>query len=672
MTKRRAMMIGLDGADPVVIKRMIGQGKLPNLKRAIEEGVSRADWAMIGALPSVTPPNWCSLGTGSWPRTHGVTCYNNHTLGKDLQTIELNWDSRRAESEFIWERFSKEGKKSVMLNYCEAWPPRFEDENGIYIDGSGVIPFMRCNLDYQKLLTLKDGDFETIEQPHMIKSSNSDCVVEGDQYEKMLKESGAKKETQFDPLVDIQANLVIKSGSPNDDGVDKLEIALKAPENWGFELPASAKVVSYNVNDGLTRRYLVLTASDGVNYDTVAIYANRKEDKPLCVVKNKEWAFPVYDTYTNPKNGEKTKVAYAVRPINIDADGGFAEVFVSHAINMEDTRLTYPKGIGEKLYEAVGPMLPFCKFGRHKSDCADVLLESIDILHQWHEDATKWLLNEACPDWDLFYVHLHSIDFYNHWYLNYSLPGSCDNWADNRAAIDAVYEINDKYIGMVLDMIDENTSVFITSDHAAVPTSVGDSNPGLGGLNGVTTGVLGALGFTTVTKDENGKDIIDWSKTRAVCQRSSHVYINLKGRDPYGIVEPEDYQKTVDEVIGALYNYRHPETGKRIVAFCMNRDEMEIVGMGGDHCGDILVQLMPTYNKEHASSPSTCKNEDCSLNCLCLMIGSGFKKQTTINRPIRIVDVVPTICHLTNTTVPSNVEGGVIWQALEGFEEIKF
>ena len=111
MTKKRAMMIGLDGADPFVIDRLIKKGKLPNLKRVIEDGVNRRDWAMIGVLPSVTPPNWCSLGTGSWPRTHGITCYNNHTLGKDLQIIEHNWDSRRVESEFIWEKFSKVGKK---------------------------------------------------------------------------------------------------------------------------------------------------------------------------------------------------------------------------------------------------------------------------------------------------------------------------------------------------------------------------------------------------------------------------------------------------------------------------------------------------------------------------------------------------------------------------------
>ena len=46
-----------------------------------------------------------------------------------------------------------------MLNYCEAWPPRFDDENGIYIDGSGVIPFMRCNLNYQKIFDFKRRRF---------------------------------------------------------------------------------------------------------------------------------------------------------------------------------------------------------------------------------------------------------------------------------------------------------------------------------------------------------------------------------------------------------------------------------------------------------------------------------------------------------------------------------
>ena len=81
MAGKRVMMIGLDGADPFVIKKLINQGRLPNIKRAIENGVVGDKMAMIGAFPSVTPPNWASLATGNWPKAHGVTCFFNHTLG---------------------------------------------------------------------------------------------------------------------------------------------------------------------------------------------------------------------------------------------------------------------------------------------------------------------------------------------------------------------------------------------------------------------------------------------------------------------------------------------------------------------------------------------------------------------------------------------------------------
>ena len=55
-----------------------------------------------------------------------------------------------------------------------------------------------------------------------------------------------------------------------------------------------------------------------------------------------------------------------------------------------------------------------------------------------------------------------------------------------------------------------------------------------------------------------------------------------------------------------------------------------------------------------------------------MMIGAGFKEGYLFNRVVRCTDVVSTICYLTGTDVPSNAEGGVIWQALKGFEEQKF
>ena len=105
MSKKRAMMIGLDGADPVVVRRLIDEGKMPNMKKLLDQGVARETLDMMGVLPTITPPNWASIATGNYPRTHGVTCFLNHTLGKSLGITELNWNSQRVESEFIWEAY---------------------------------------------------------------------------------------------------------------------------------------------------------------------------------------------------------------------------------------------------------------------------------------------------------------------------------------------------------------------------------------------------------------------------------------------------------------------------------------------------------------------------------------------------------------------------------------
>ena len=42
-------------------------------------------------------------------------------------------------------------------------------------------------------------------------------------------------------------------------------------------------------------------------------------------------------------------------------------------------------------------------------------------------------------------------------------------------------------------------------------------------------------------KDADGNDLpeVDWTKTKAIHTRCNSIYINLKGRDPYGIGYPQ-------------------------------------------------------------------------------------------------------------------------------------
>ena len=81
------------------------------------------------------------------------------------------------------------------------------------------------------------------------------------------------------------------------------------------------------------------------------------------------------------------------------------------------------------------------------------------------------------------------------------------------------------------------------------------------------------MGYTVLKKDENGEPLreIDWEKTTAVAPRGLYIYINLKGRNPHGIVEPEDKYDLEERIITDLYNYRYE--GKRCVAVAMRQQD---------------------------------------------------------------------------------------------------
>lgn len=677
MGKKRVMMIGLDSADPVHLQKLMDQGRVPNMKKLFEKGAAHEGMDMLGCLPSVTPPNWCSIATGNWPLTHGITCYTNHTLGKPLNISESNWDSGNVESEFIWEAFSKAGKRSIMLNYCEAWPPRIpDDQYGVFIDGSGVTPFLKCSIDYQKLVYMKEDIPEIKFTPHIIKSDNKDCVVMGDQYDEMKKQSISISTAEDFVWTTPTFDYPMSAEPPGIDMchlgkagnlADVLETPLKNPSNWSFELPHNARECTVFLAKNTVRRFAILTASDGVNYDTCTLYKNKRTEKPLAIVKGiGNWSDFVIDTYM--KDEEEIKISYKIFMFDIAKDASSALLYFSHVTNMDNLDFFYPRDMGKELYEAVGPMLQFGKVFDDEHEYAELahklLLESYAQEQcAWHGDAAEWLFKKY-PDWQLFYIHLHSIDNFQHWYINYTLPGTSDKPEYYQNIIDRCYEENDKFVGRMMAYLDEDTTIILTSDHGAIPHSPGDDYPGIGGIGTIATKVMSSLGYTVLKPGGTMGVDIDWEKTRAISARTSYIYINLKGREETGIVEPEDYDQLVQDIISDLYNYRD-EKGHRIIAHCFTKDEMEYLGMGGPHCGDILFQLRPTYCCEHANCFSTVQNEGWSLHNLCFLSGSGIKEGKRFRRPVRITDIVPTICHLTDTPMPADVEGGIIYQALE-------
>lgn len=208
-------------------------------------------------------------------------------------------------------------------------------------------------------------------------------------------------------------------------------------------------------------------------------------------------------------------------------------------------------------------------------------------------------------DYDVVFSHLHNVDCAGHqiWHLGKTLePWKHTDEKTYQGLIERFYEQTDRYLGRFLHLLDEGWTIFVLSDHGLI---VGENVPPiLGEYGGLNTKVMEDLGYTVMKKDENGNSTneVDWEKTRAVQIRSNYIYVNLKGRDKTGIVDPADKYDLETEIINDLYNYRDPATGKRVVGIALRNKDGVLLGVNGPECGDILLlhrrRLQPSARRQ--------------------------------------------------------------------------
>ena len=221
-------------------------------------------------------------------------------------------------------------------------------------------------------------------------------------------------------------------------------------------------------------------------------------------------------------------------------------------------------------------------------------------------------------------------------------------------------------MGTFLPFLEKDWSIVITSDHGLICEE--HHLPVL--TEGcVSVPVMKELGYTVLKTDADGKELreIDWEKTRAIAIRGGNIYINLKGRNPQGIVEPEDKYELEGQIISDLYNYRDPRTGKRVVSLALRNKDAVILGIGGnEEFGDVIFFMDEGFNLIHMDSlPTYMGYFDTSVSPIFVAAGKGFKKRYYTDRHIRQVDLAPTLARLGGVRAPEQNEGSVIHQILE-------
>lgn len=680
----KLMILGVDGMDPRLSCKYIDEGKMPNLKKIVEKGAQRKDLVMLGSQPTVTPPQWTTLATGANPVVHGITQFSRIVPGTITQQ-GYNLDSRMCKAEPAWNCLAEAGYKTVLLHWPgSSWPPTSDSENLMVIDGSapGSAASAAFQIDSEILVAGNEGIEEVkiarqqanedISAPCIIKKLPDNVIDFGD-VGSALKEQSIMTD---DFMADLQGKGVETINvlafdndgcAPKEGGyktvLDTAISTVKPAKGW-VSAPEDAKEFILFTSHGLIRRVgLILKNEDGI-YDHVEIYKSKKETSPIAVCPVGKMVYNVIDDVIFNEENYMANRHYKL--ISLAEDGSEFKMFISCAMDMNDDKVLHPKRLHQAIIENVGPFAPQSSIYTQDLDLHQCMLEVWDYVVDWYVKLIDYLVENE--DMDIMFSHLHSVDLEEHTFIHFMHDIGFDQHSEEVYAkwMEELYQQVDRYLGCLLHYLDEGWNFVITSDHAQVcPTYM---PPQIGDMQGINVQLMEELGYTVLQRDENGNRTkkIDWSKTRAIASQGNDIFINLKGREQNGIVTPEDKYELEEQIITDLYGYRHPVSGKRVIALALHNKDAVLLGYGGENAGDVCFWVAEGYNYDHTDSLSTTYGEGhTSSSPIFVAAGPAFKEGFTTDRIIRQVDLAPTVCWLFGVRMPAQCEGAIIYQILK-------
>jgi predicted AlkP superfamily phosphohydrolase/phosphomutase len=607
---KKVMVLGVDAPIVPRVHRWAMEGKLPTFQALINRGVYAPN--CLVPLPTITPPNWTSIATGAWPGTHGITDFDAHTPGTALDLTHKAFDSKEMLAEPLWCAAERAGKRSIIMNWPTSWPRMVKE--GWVVGGVGTMvndwrlgvpmgTFSLSNLTHDILLATEPYPFATEVK-----------------FEKVQGWSGVSHSPK---ALEAKVTLSLRRT------LDKME-----PVIW----------------------YLLVDASGSKGFDTVTIARSKKAADVFAILRVGEWSKNIYDVFQTEKGPRKA--VFRCKLFELSPDASQFRLYVPGLCSLEGW--ADPTSLEEEIKTEDG--LPTARAGWESflMEWIDskTLIETIEFHHNWLADASLHLFRSK--PWDLYFIHIHTPDWMYHTIsvdIDPATSASPKRAAQYEAIELELYQGVDRLLGRLLEAADEETLIVVTSDHGAKAKTV-DFH---------VQDILETASLLAYMPAKEGQPRqIDWSKTKAVEQRSVYVYINVKGRDPNGIVKPgEEYAKVQDQIIKTLYEYTDPKTGVKPITLALRKEDARILGLYGDRVGDVVYAIDPRFGKEHGSMLPTARNGIGNLRGLFIMAGPGVKQGEVLERTVWLTDIAPTICHLAELPITKECEGAVIYQALE-------
>jgi len=183
-----------------------------------------------------------------------------------------------------------------------------------------------------------------------------------------------------------------------------------------------------------------------------------------------------------------------------------------------------------------------------------------DVRQTTERRVTAALHYLAARPWDCFHVHIMETDRLNHFLLARALEGD----GEFAQAFFDCYRYIDAQVARLVDAVDEDTPLMIVSDHGFEPIK----------QEVQLSRHLVDRGWTVLGGGPVRHPLdFDPSRTRAYTLIPGQIYVNLRGREPGGIVPPEEYEAVRSAVAKDLMDLKDPASGAPVIRRILRREE---------------------------------------------------------------------------------------------------
>lgn len=227
------------------------------------------------------------------------------------------------------------------------------------------------------------------------------------------------------------------------------------------------------------------------------------------------------------------------------------------------------------------------------------------------------------------------------------------------------YATLDAELGSLLKLVDENTTVLIVSDHGAKRMD--------GGI--CINEWLQQHGYLTLkTRPQEitpfSPNVVDWHRTQAWGEGGYYgrIFLNVKGREPQGVIPPQDYEKVRDELktrLEAIVDETGENIGTRVFKpeevyrECRNIAPDLIVYFGNLYWRSVgSIGYNSIYTYENDTGP-----DDCNHAQMGIFILKSPQREATGPVPAKhLFDIAPLVLEELGIAAPQEMRGQGVTQ----------